>query len=126
MLGSLQEIDASLEYVHFLLGLEAEHPLREHFFQTVGDYAEQAQRNLERVAEQFQSPSRASRFEPVRWKPDASGRWERASRAVGPLPDTAIDPSIPVVIAHCLDQIALATERISSVAQEINQRSTRS
>ncbi len=127
MLGSLQEIDASLEYVHFLLGLEAGHALRERFFQAVGDYAEQAQRNLERVAEQFQrSPSRASPFEPVRWKPDASGRWERASRAVGPLPDSVIDPSIPVVIAHCLDQIALATERISRIAEEINRRSTRS
>jgi uncharacterized membrane protein YccC len=126
ILSSLQEIDANLEYVHFLLSLEAEHALRERFFQVVGDYAEQAQRNLERVAEQFQqSPSRAARLEPVRWEPDASGRWERASHAVGPLPDRAIDPSRPAVIARCLDQIARATERISGIAQEINLRNTR-
>jgi hypothetical protein len=126
ILGSLQEIDANLEYVHFLLGLEAEHALRERFFQVVGDYAEQAQRNLERSAQQFQeSPSRAARLEPVHWKPDASGRWERAFLAVGPLPDGAIDPSRPAVIARCLDQIARATEWISSIAEEINRRNTR-
>jgi len=126
ILSSLQEIDANLEYVHFLLSLEAEHALRERFFQVVGDYAEQAQRNLERVAQQFQqSPSRAARLEPVRWEPDASGRWERASHAVGPVSDRAIDPSRPAVIARCLDQIARATERISGIAQEINQRNTR-
>jgi hypothetical protein len=86
----------------------------------VGDYAEQAQRNLERVAQQFQqSPSRAARLEPVRWEPDVSGRWERAPHAVGPLPDHAIDPSRPAVIARCLDNIARATERISGIAQEI-------
>ena len=126
ILSSLQEIDANLEYVHFLLGLEPEHALRERFFQVVGDYAEQAQRNLERVAQQFQpSPRRAARLEPVRWEPDASGRWERASDAVGPVPDGAIDPSRPAIIAHCLDQIARATERISGIAQEINLRNTR-
>jgi len=126
ILGCLQEIDANLEYVHFLLSLEAEHALRERFFQVVGDYAEQAQRNLERVAQQFQqSTSRAARLEPVRWEPDASGRWERASHAVGPVSDRAIDPTRPAVIARCLDQIARATERISGIAQEINQRNTR-
>ena len=92
----------------------------------VGDYAEQAQRNLERVAQQFQqSTSRAARLEPVRWEPDASDRWERASHAVGPVSDRAIDPSRPAVIARCLDQIARATERISGIAQEINLRNTR-
>jgi hypothetical protein len=126
ILSSLQEIDANLEYVHFLLSLEAEHALRERFFQVVDDYAEQAQRNLERVAQQFQqSPSRAARLEPVRWEPDASGRWERASDAVGPVPDRAIDPSRPAVIARCLDQIAQATERMSGIAHEINRRNTR-
>jgi hypothetical protein len=29
---------------------------------------------------------------------------------------------MPAVIARCLDQIAQATERISSIAQEIDQR----
>jgi hypothetical protein len=125
ILSRLQEIDANLEYVHFLLSLEAEHALRERFFQVVGEYAAQAQRNLERVAQQFQqSPSRAARLEPVCWEPDASGRWERASDAVGPVPDRAIDPSRPAVIARCLDQIAGATERISGIAQEINLRNT--
>jgi hypothetical protein len=118
ILSSLQEIDANLEYVHFLLGLEPEHALRERFFQVVGDYAEQAQRNLERVAQQFQEPpSRAARLEPVRWEPDASGRWERASHTVGLVPDPSIDPSRPAVIARCLDQIARATERISDIAR---------
>jgi hypothetical protein len=126
ILSNLQEIDANLEFVHFLLSLETEHALRERFFQVVGDYAEQAQRNLERVAQQFQeSPSRAAGLEPVRWEPDASRRWEGASHAVGPLPDRAIDPSRPALIARCLDQIARATERISGIAQEINLRNTR-
>ena len=52
----LQEIDANLEYVHFLLGLEKEHPLRQHFFRVIADYPEQASSNLERVARQFQQP----------------------------------------------------------------------
>lgn len=96
------------------------------FFQVVGDYAKQAQRNLERVAEQFQqSPSRAARLEPVRWEPDATGRWERASHPVGLVPDPAIDPSRPAVIARCLDEIARATERVSGMAWEINLRNTR-
>ena len=126
ILSGLQEIDANLEYVHFLLGLEPEHALRERFFQVVADYAEQAQGNLERVAQQFQpSPRRAARLEPVHWEPDATGRWERASGAVGPVQDGAIDPSRPAIIAHCLDQIARATERISGIAQEINLRHAR-
>ena len=41
--------------------------------------------------------------------------------AVGPAPDGAIDPSRPAVIARCLDQIALAVERISHIVWEINQ-----
>ena len=125
ILSRLQEIDANLEYVQFLLGLEAEHALRERFFQVVGDYAEQAQRNLERVAQQFQPPHRAARLEPVRWEPDATGRWERASGAVGPVKDRAIDPARPAVIARCLDQIARATERMSGIAREINLRNAR-
>jgi len=126
ILSSLQEMDANLEYVHFLLGLEPEHALRQRFFQVVGDYAEQAQRNLEQVAQQFQpSPRRAARLEPVRWRPAASGRWQHASGAVVSVPEDAIDPTRPALIAHCLDQIARATEQISDIAREINLRNTR-
>jgi hypothetical protein len=126
ILSSLQEIDANLEYVHFLLGLEPEHALRERFFQVVADYAGQAQGNLERVARQFeQPPRRATRLEPVHWEPDASGRWERASGPIGPVQDGAIDPSRPAIFAHCLDQIARATARMSGIAREINLRNAR-
>ena len=121
ILGCLQEIDANLEYVRFLLGLEEEHPLRQRFFQVIGDYAEQARSNLEQVARQFQPlPGREARVESVHWEPDASGRWENASHDVGPVPDREIDPSRPAVIARCLDQIARVIERISSIAREIN------
>ena len=51
-----------------------------------------------------------------------AGRWERASREVGPVPDRQIDPWRPTVLARCLDQIAHAVERISADAQEINRR----
>jgi hypothetical protein len=123
ILSSLQEIDANLEFVYFILGLEAEQALRVRFFQVVSDYAEQARENLERVAQQFQrDPGRAARLEPVRWEPDASGRWERVFPEVGLPQDRAIDPRRPAVIAHCLDQISRATERISAIAREINLR----
>jgi hypothetical protein len=123
ILGCLQEIDANLEYVHFLVDLEEEHPLRQHFFQVIGDYPEQARSNLERVARQFQrSPGRAADVEPVRWEPDASGRWENASHDIGPVPGREIDPSRPAKIARCLDQVARAVERISGIAREINLR----
>jgi hypothetical protein len=105
--------------------LEEEHPLRQRFFQVIGDYPEQARSYLERVARQFQrSPSRAARVEPVRWEPDASGRWENASHDVGPAPGREIDPWQPAKIARCLDQIARAVERISGIAQEINLRNS--
>ena len=125
ILSCLQEIDANLEYVHFLVGLEEEHPLRQRFFQVIGDYAEQARSNLERVARQFQrSPGRAILVEPVRWEPDASGRWEYAPHDVYPVPDRLIDPWRPAKIARCLDQIARAVERISGIAREINLRNS--
>ncbi len=109
--------------MHFLLGLEVEHPLRVQFFQVASDYARQAQSNLDRVAQQFQrDPVSAARLEPVRWQPDVAGRWEDAAPAVSPRPDSAIDPGRPAVIARCLDQIAQATERISAIAREINLR----
>jgi hypothetical protein len=62
--------------------------------------------------------------QPVRWAPDASGRWEHASHDVGPVPDREIDPARPAVIARCLDQIARAVEKISGAAQEINLRNS--
>ena len=89
----------------------------------IGDYEEQARSNLEQVAQQFQpSLGRAAGVEPIRWAPDASGRWERASGDVGPVSDRGIDPLRPAVLACCLDQVAQAVERISGIAQEINLR----
>ena len=121
ILGCLQEIDANLEIIHFLIGLEEEHPLRQRFFQVISDYAEQAHRNLESVAQQFQPfPSRAVSVEPVHWRPNASDRWEIAFHDIGPVLDRKIDPGRPLVIARCLDQIAVAVETISGVARAIN------
>jgi hypothetical protein len=123
ILGNLQEIDANLEYVHFLLGLEAEHPLLAQFFQVLGDYSGQAQSNLDSVAQQFhRDPGSAARLEPVSWQPDVSGQWERAFPTLSSRPDSDIDLRKPIVIARCLDQIAQATERISAIAWEINLR----
>src|SRR4029077_7260155 len=97
----------------------------ERFFEAVADYGVQARGNLERVAQQFQeAPRRAARLEPIRWEPDATGRWENAQqRAVTP-PDGEVDPARPVVIARCLDSIAHATERLSGLAREINLRNS--
>jgi hypothetical protein len=118
-------MDVSLEYVHFLLGLEPEHELRERVFQVVGDYAPQARQNLERLAGQLQ-PSRPAliRLEPVRWEPDTEGRWQRSSPLLLPVAEGAIDPTRPAVIARCLDQVASATERLSGLAREINRRTS--
>jgi hypothetical protein len=125
VVACLQEIDANLEYVHFLLGLEEEHALRQRFFQVILDYSRQARSNLESVAQQFQpSPGRAARVEPVRWVPDVTGQWERASSDLLPIPDPKIDPWRPAVIARCLDAIARAVENASSLARDINLRSS--
>jgi len=127
ILQSLQEIEANLEYLHFLIGLEQEHPLRIRFFQVVRDYAQQARTNMEQVARQFQdSPRKASRLQPVRWGPDVTGRWRHAFDAMAPAPAGAVDPSRPAVLAYCLDQIARATEHISRIAREINLRNVAS
>ena len=115
ILGCLQEIDANLEYMHFLVGLEEEHPLRQRFFNVIGDYAGAGpQQPGERgpAIPRACQPT-AARVEPVRWEPDASGRWESASHDVQPVPDTEIDPWRPAVIARCLDHIARAVERTS-------------
>ncbi len=123
ILAYLQEIEANLEYIHFLVGLEAEHPLWQRFFQVIGDYAEQARGNLEQVARQFQpTVGRAARVEPVHWEPDESGRWENAPCDIGSAPDGAVDPDRPALIARCLDQVAQAVENISGIAWEINLR----
>ena len=123
ILACLQEIDANLEYVHFLIGLEAEHPLRQRFFQVIGDYAEQARKNVDEVARQFQlAPGGAALIEPLRWEPDVSGRWENAPRDVAPVPVGEVDPTRPAVIARCLDQVARAIEQVSRIAWEINRR----
>jgi hypothetical protein len=123
ILGWLQEIDASLEYVHLLVGLEEEHSVRQRFFQAIGDFPEQATANLEVVARQFQDPP--SRSVPIRWQPDAIGRWEKLSHDVGPVSAPNFVPERLVVIAGCLDQIASAGERISDIAYEINARGSR-
>jgi len=125
IVGCLQEIDANLEYVHFLVGLEKEHPLRQRFFDTVADYPEQASGNLERVARQFeQTAAAAASMTPVRWKPDVSARWEEAARDLRSVPDTESDPWRPMVIARCLDDIAQAIEKMSSIGGEINVRAS--
>jgi hypothetical protein len=125
IVACLQGIDANLEYVHFLLGLEEEHPLRQRFFQVIGDYASQARSNLESVAQQFQpSPDRATRLEPVHWEPDVSGRWEHASHDFPAIPDPKVDPWRPAVIARCLDDIARAVEKTSSIVGDINLRTS--
>jgi uncharacterized membrane protein YccC len=127
ILRGLQEIDANVEYLHFLIGLEREHPLRVRFFQVVADYAQQGRANLEQVAQQFQdSPRQGAQLEAIRWAPDVSGRWQEALEAGGTVKDDAIDPSRPAVLAYCLDQIARATERISRIAREINVRNVAS
>ena len=121
----LQEIDANLEYVHFLLGLEKEHPLRQRFFEVIADYPALASSKLQTVARQFQQPPAiAARIEPVRWEPDASHRWEDAAHDVGSVPDPEVDPWRPAVIANCLDRIGRAIEKTSSIAAEINLRTS--
>jgi hypothetical protein len=88
-----------------------------------GHYAEQAGSKLEEVAQQFQrSPGHAARVEQVRWQPNVLARWDRASENVGPIADGMIDPFQAAVIARCLDQIAMAVERISGMVLEINAR----
>lgn len=126
ILSNLQEIDANLEYVCFLIGLEAEHALGARFYQECRDYAAQAQRNLAQVTEQFQEdPKQAAGVHRIRWEPDISGRWERASREIGPVADPAREMVRSAVIARCLDQIARAAEGISAMVQEINIRNAR-
>ena len=123
ILRCLQEIDANLEYLYLLIGLETEHPLRAHFFEVVSDYAGQARWQLERVAQQFEgSPHHAAGLEAIRWSPVVSGRWHEASDAIRFTSDAGIDPARPAVLAHCLDQIAQATERMSCIVWEINVR----
>ena len=124
LLGDLQQVDANLEFVHFLLEPEGEPVLGERLFEVLGDYGENAKRNLEQVARQFdEPPGRAALLGALRWEPDASSRWEQASLGVAAL-DRMADPRTEA-IARCLDQIATATVEISSTAQEINRRSAR-
>jgi hypothetical protein len=127
ILTNLQEIDANLEFVHFLLGLEEEYPLRVRLFQVIGDYADQARENLGHVSQQFQRDlSFAAGLEVIHWETNVLGRWQDAVRRAEPAPDKAIDLGRPGVIARCLDQIAQATARISAIVGEINVRNARS
>ena len=119
----IQEIDASLEYMSFLISLEPDHVLLAPLFQAAGDYARQARENLLRVAGQFQKDHRrADRIDAVAWRPEVLSRWITANDALGPLTEPSTDTARPAVIAQCLDQIALATVRISAIAKEINLR----
>ena len=124
ILADLQHVDANLEYVHLLLEQEADYPICECFFGAVGDYRDEAKENLDWVARQFEEPAgRAALLGALRWEPDASSRWERASLGV-----VALDPTADTrteTIARCLDQIATAIQEISGAAQEINRKSTR-
>ena len=121
LLNALQDIDANLEYIHFLVELEGEHSLRQRFFEVIGDYAEQAQGNLELVSRQFEPPAyRAAAIQTLHWHPSVSRRWENASREIRPQADSGIDPWRPAVIASCLDLIAHAVGQISIAAREIN------
>jgi hypothetical protein len=123
ILADLQEIDANLEYLHLLIGLEEETPLRGRFFQVAGEYADQARQNLDHVVRQFQrDPALAAGLEPIHWESNVLGRWQDSIREAGPPPDKAIDLGRPGVLARCLDQIAQATERISGIVGEINSR----
>ncbi len=123
VLVCLQEIDANLEYLRFLLSLEPEHALREYFFQVLAAYGEQARPTLEQVARQFQqSPDRPTAQEPVRWQPEALALWQRSSSGSGAGTQGGIDPTRPAVIAHCLDAIASATQRISRIAWEMTRK----
>jgi hypothetical protein len=121
ILRSLQQIDADLELMQFLIGLENEHPLRQRFFIAIADYPEQARANLEFVAEQFQQRNRrAADVKPICWAPNTSGRWKQASPRLIATADTNIDPWRPAVIAESLDHLAAALTRISNVISEIN------
>lgn len=127
ILMNLQEIDANLEFVHFLIGLEKEHSLRVRLFQESGDYADQARKNLDHVTRQFQRDlNLAAGLEAIHWEPDVLGRWRRTLQEVEPSPESSLAAGRTAVIARCLDQIAQATERISAIVGEINIRNARS
>jgi hypothetical protein len=127
ILTNLQEIDANLEYLHLIIGLEEDNPLRLRFFQVAGDYADQARKNFDHVVQQFQRDlDLAARLKPIHWEPNVLGRWQDAAYGVSPPPDKPIDLRRPGVIARCLDQIAQATDRISAIVGEINERNVRS
>lgn len=119
VIAALQEIDANLEYIHLLIGLETEHPYRQQFFNLLADYPTAARTDLEATARQFDNPPR--RDVAIHWESNASGQWD-ASLVGGTPPSDGSDPQRPVVIARCLDQIAAAIERISTIACAINVR----
>ena len=121
VVGCLQEIEACLQYVNLRVAQKRGNPLLDRFFQVLDDYAEQAGSKLEEVAQHFQqSPGHTICMEPVRWQPNVSARWQRASEDVAPIPDGEIDSSQLAVVAQCLDQIAREVERISGIAFKIN------
>jgi hypothetical protein len=123
ILHCLQEIDASLEFVHFLVRQETEHPLPSRFFRVLGDYADQARDKIEQLARQFDQPStRSASQEPIRWDPCLSDRWERSNRSFDAASEGEIDPRRLTVIADCLDKIAMSIVRIAAVDRAIDPR----
>jgi hypothetical protein len=76
-----------------------------------------------RVAQQLhEDPRRTVNLGPVSSEPDTRERWARSSPAIGTVSEDAIDPTRPALIAHGLDQVSRATERISAIAHEIHLR----
>jgi hypothetical protein len=119
ILASLQEIDACLDYVRLLLGIEGETPARKQFFEIASDYPRGAQARLEAVARQIDARSEQDR--PLEWSPNVTAQWE-ASSASKLLPASEFESGRLVVIARCLDRVAADVERISSILAEIDGR----
>jgi hypothetical protein len=106
-----------------MLVLQPEHAPRRQFFRVISNDAQQAQAAMGRVAQQLhEDPRRAVHLGPVLRQPDARERCARSSPAIGAVSEDANDPTRPALIAHGLDQVSRATERISAIAHEIHLR----
>lgn len=119
ILTALQEIDACLEYIQLLISLEADSSWRQQFVTLLSDYPAAAHAKLEAVAQQFDDPPR--RDGAIDWPSSTTDRWDNyTAHSSSPLPIR--DAQRLVVIARCLDQIAAAAERVSTIACEINMK----
>jgi hypothetical protein len=125
ILHGLEEIDASLEFVHFLVQRESqEHPLRQRFFRMFADYAEQAGDRLGQLAPRFDRPpkplDRTASLEPIRWEPNVSARWEQMVFSSDAVLENEIELRHLAVIAYCLDRIANAVVTIAAIDRAID------